>query len=228
MAPAHFRDLMSSGHAVFDAFGADMTGAHWDERYRSTGADHLSWFEDEPRASLEILDALGVGPDRSVLDVGGGESCLVDRLLERGHTDLAVLDISAVALADARRRVGDARRVDWIEADVRTWRPSRRWDVWHDRAALHFMVERADRDDYLRALSAAIAPGGSVVLATFAPDGPDQCSGLPVAHYDPEVLSALLAEVGTFDVVAARCDVHTTPWGAAQPFSWLAARRSAG
>ncbi len=201
--------------------------AHWDERYRSAPADTLSWYEDDPATSLELIDELGVAPQDSVIDVGGGQSRLVDRLLDRGATDLTVLDASAVALDASRARLaGAADRVQWVVADVRAWHPPRRWDLWHDRAVFHFMVSPAERAGYLGALTAGVAPGGAVVLATFAGDGPTMCSGLPVARYGPDDLAATLAAAGSFRIMAARRQLHTTPGGAPQPFSWVAARRS--
>lgn len=199
------------------------SGRHWDEVYSSKRADEVSWYERDPHISLELIESLGVGPADAVIDVGGGQSFLVDRLLARGFTDLTVLDQSAVALANAAARVGRAAPVEWIVADVTDWWPQRRYRLWHDRAAFHFLVEAPERDAYLAALRAG-TDDASVVLATFAADGPQSCSGLPVARYDPTDLEAVLEG---FDVVATRRVIHTTPWGAQQPFTYVAARRSA-
>jgi trans-aconitate methyltransferase len=198
--------------------------AHWDERYASIGERDVSWFEAEPAASLELLGAVGVAPARSVIDVGGGASSLVDHLLARGHRDLTVLDLSAVALAAARQRLHDPDGVTWVEADVTTWRPSRTWNAWHDRAVLHFMTDDDDRDAYLAALRRAVEPGGAVVIGTFAEDGPTHCSALPVRRYAPDELVELLRDVD-LDVVEQRRQVHRTPGGAEQPFTWVAGRR---
>lgn len=203
-----------------------MTVFHWDERYRRSPADALSWYEATPLTSLELIGALGTPLDASVVDVGGGESHLVDHLLNLNFTDLTVVDISAGALDASRRRLGDAagERVSWRHQDIRTWQPLRQWDVWHDRAVFHFMIDPADRAGYLAALGEGLAPGGSVILGTFASDGPESCSGLPVARYGPDDLVVALEEVRRFDVVVACRREHTTPWGVMQPFSWLAAR----
>jgi SAM-dependent methyltransferase len=199
-----------------------MVGAeHWDERYRSIGPQSVSWFEPEPTVSLELLGALGVTAAQSVIDVGGGASSLVDHLVQRGHRDVTVLDLSAVALDLARQRLGDPPTVTWIEADLRTWRPARRWDVWHDRAVLHFLVDDDSRASYCALLREALQPGGAFVIGTFADDGPTQCSGLPVRRQSVADLATLLGDV---EVVVQRRHVHRTPTGAEQPFSWVAGR----
>lgn len=193
---------------------------HWDERYSTVGADEVSWHEVGPAMSLTMLDLAGVGPASSVIDVGGGAARLVDTLLSRGFPDVTVLDVSAVALAEARSRVGD--RATWIRADLLDWEPPRRWAVWHDRAVFHFLTEPDQRATYRRLLRAAVEPGGIVVVGTFAADGPESCSGLPVRGYDPvELIAEFDAD---FDVIADRRAVHRTPRGAVQPFTWLALR----
>lgn len=195
--------------------------AHWDERYRAVGVESLSWFEDEPTTSLELLGALDVGPDDSVIDVGGGASLLVDRLLRAGHRDVAVLDLSRVALAEARERVGSRSEVTWINHDVLTWRPGRRWDVWHDRAVLHFLVAAHDRRAYVDRMHEALEPGGAFVIGAFAEDGPTECSALPVRRYGAADFVELLGDV---EVVEQRRAVHRTPAGFEQPFNWIAGR----
>jgi SAM-dependent methyltransferase len=195
--------------------------AHWNERYRAIGATEVSWYEPEPTVSLELLDALGVTPADAVIDVGGGASSLVDHLLARGHRDVAVLDLSAVALDEARRRLPADAPVTWMARDVVTWDPPRRWAVWHDRAVLHFLTDDADRAAYVAVLRKAVEPGGGFVIGTFAEDGPTQCSALPVRRHSPEDLAALLADA---DVVAQVRRIHHTPGGADQPFNWIAGR----
>ena len=161
-----------------------------------------------------------------MLDAGGGASSLVDALLERGHRDVTVLDLAPAALAVARRRLGGAAdRVAWVAADLLAGDPPRRFDVWHDRAVFHFLVDPGDRGRYVAVLRAALAPGGLALVATFAPDGPPRCSGLPVRRYDAEGLLAALG--GGFSREATRREEHVTPGGTVQPFTWLAARRRA-
>jgi 2-polyprenyl-3-methyl-5-hydroxy-6-metoxy-1,4-benzoquinol methylase len=160
---------------------------------------------------------------RSVVDVGGGASLLVDRLLEQGVTDVTVVDIAAWALQVSRDRLGPAgASVRWLVRDVVTWRPERTFDVWHDRAVFHFLVDPADRAAYRRTMYAALAPTGSVVIGTFADDGPSHCSGLPVACYSPEQLAA---EFPDLRVVGTQREEHHTPTGGVQPFTWLVLSR---
>ncbi len=198
---------------------------HWDEAYRSRGFDAVSWYQSEPAISLDLIRSLGVERGSPVVDVGGGASPLVDRLLEAGYTDLSVLDLSDVALDEARRRVGEGAPVSWLREDVLEWRPARRYGLWHDRAVFHFLVDEADRARYLEVLSRALEGGGAVVIATFADDGPQHCSGLPVARYSEDELVRILG--GGFVPVDSRRETHLTPAGVAQPFTWVAARTAA-
>jgi SAM-dependent methyltransferase len=199
-----------------------MAGAeHWNDRYRSVGSTAVSWYEPTPTVSLELLDQLGVTAERSVIDVGGGASALVDHLLERGHTDLAVLDLSKIALDEARGRLVEPASMTWIEADVVAWDPPRQWDVWHDRAVLHFLIDDEDRATYVEVLRQAVTPGGAFVIGTFAEDGPTECSSLPVRRQSADELVELLGDV---NVIERRRHVHHTPGGADQPFTWIAGR----
>lgn len=195
--------------------------AHWNERYRTVGSTEVSWYEPEPTVSLELLDVLGVGADQSVIDIGGGASVLVDHLLARGHLDLAVLDLSTAALDEARLRTGEPTAVTWIESDLLSWTAPRRWQVWHDRAVLHFLTTDDQRAAYARALAAAIQPGGAVVLGAFAPDGPTHCSGLEVRRQTFDDLATL---AGNIEVVERRHHLHRTPGGGEQSFNWIAGR----
>jgi trans-aconitate methyltransferase len=160
--------------------------------------------------------------DSAIIDVGAGASTLVDGLLADGFNDVSVLDVSAVALETTRRRIGEVDGYQLLRADVLTWCPPRTYDLWHDRAVFHFLVHPDDRQRYLDVLRSAVRPGGHVIIATFAPDGPQQCSGLPVARYGAEDLGALLGYA--FEVVEVRREEHKTPWGATQPFTWVVAR----
>jgi len=194
---------------------------HWDKLYSQRAPSTLTWYQASPSVSLALLDALGVRSDQAVIDVGGGTSNLVDALIGRGFGDVSVLDVSQAALDQARQRLGsNAARVSWLREDVLTWRPRRRYGVWHDRAVFHFLVEERQRDAYVATLHAALDPHASVVIGTFASDGPDQCSGLPVARYDPTSLAAVFGK--EFQVVEHRREEHHTPGGAVQPFSWVA------
>ncbi|MCZ7628860.1 MAG: class I SAM-dependent methyltransferase [Microthrixaceae bacterium] len=172
-----------------------------------------------PEVSLQLLYALGISPSESVIDIGGGASTLVDHLYGAGHRDLAVLDVSAVALGEARARLGDPEEVEWINADVTRWQPARTWDAWHDRAVLHFLTDDRSRGRYSAVLSQALAPGGAFIIGAFSEDGPTRCSGLPVRRHNLEALSAFLGDV---EIVEQRRHVHRTPAGVEQPFNWIA------
>ncbi len=198
-------------------------GQYWDDVYRTRGADQVSWFQPQPTLSLQLIDRVGLGPGAGVVDIGGGASRLVDRLVERGFADLTVLDVSSVALDLARRRLGADAPVTWVNHDVLCWVPPRRYGLWHDRAVFHFLTEARDRSRYLDTLRRALEPRGIVIVATFAADGPEYCSGLPVVRYDAEQLAAALG--AGFEPLATEREVHVTPAGAVQAFTWMAARQ---
>jgi ubiquinone/menaquinone biosynthesis C-methylase UbiE len=200
---------------------------HWDARYRGAAVERLSWFEPTATMSLDCLDALGVDRADSVIDVGGGVSPLAGDLLDRGFRDVTVLDVSQAALDTAARRLACTNRVQWLAADVRTWQPERTWMVWHDRATFHFLTNDDDRRGYLETMSRALAAGGGLVLATFASDGPDRCSGLPVRRYDAPSLLATISSRLDVELITEARHVHLTPTGAQQPFTWIACRRRA-
>lgn len=197
---------------------------HWSEVYRSKAPDSVSWYQASPEPSLLTLDRLGVPSSAPLIDVGGGASTLVDRLIERGWSDLTVLDIAAPALGVAKARLGpSADIVRWEVADITAWAPSRRYDLWHDRAMFHFLTDRKQRDAYRRALDAGLAPGGFAIFATFAPEGPERCSGLEVRRYDA---ATLLEELGSrYRMVENWREEHVTPSGGKQAFNWCVFRR---
>lgn len=199
--------------------------AHWDEAYDRLGSTGVSWFQRSPDVSRRLVERLDVSPGSSIIDVGGGESTLVDTLLEGGADDVSVLDLSAIALAGARMRLGaEAGRVRWIRGDVRGWEPDHAYAVWHDRALFHFMVTPPDIAAYLRAARAAVALGGHMVMGTFAADGPTRCSGLPVARYAPDDLAATVGD--DFSLIDCEREEHRTPSGTVQAFTWVTLRRS--
>ncbi|MBR0691191.1 class I SAM-dependent methyltransferase [Bradyrhizobium manausense] len=197
---------------------------HWQNVYATKGEAEVSWFQDSPTISLEMIRTVSPNRDAAIIDVGGGASRLVDALLQDGYRDLAVLDLSANALDAAKKRVGAAAsRVDWIVADATTWRPAKTYDVWHDRAAFHFLTDPRDRAAYVERLRTAIAPGAHIIIATFAPDGPEKCSGLPVQRHDS---ASLAAELGPgFELVETRSETHQTPWHSMQAFQFSRFRR---
>jgi trans-aconitate methyltransferase len=192
--------------------------AHWNEAYATKGEQGVSWFEESPDFSVGLIRELAAGRPLSVIDIGGGASRLVDVGLSEGWT-FAVLDISEGALETARKRLGaHADAVEWIAADVTKWRPWRSFDVWHDRAAFHFLTQPEDRAAYVDRLQSALKPGGHAIIATFAPDGPERCSGLPVERYDGAQLAKALGD--GFQLVAEHRKMHRTPWGTEQSFQF--------
>jgi SAM-dependent methyltransferase len=198
---------------------------HWTRVYEEKSPSAVSWYQAEPKPSLDALDRFGAAPSSSLIDVGGGASNLVDALLQRNWRDVTVLDIAAPALDAARQRLGpEAAKVHWEVADITQWQPTRPYDGWHDRAVFHFLTEPGQREAYRRALSAGLAPGGLAIMATFAMDGPEKCSGLPVRRYDPESLASELG--GAFRLVEGWREEHVTPWGSRQSFNWCALRRT--
>ncbi|WP_439359109.1 class I SAM-dependent methyltransferase [Bradyrhizobium sp. DASA03007] len=200
--------------------------AHWDNVYATKGEAEVSWFQSSPTTSLAMIRAANLDPEAATIDIGGGASRLVDALLQDGYRDIAVLDLSANALDVAKKRLGAAASAaEWIVADATTWRPAKTYDLWHDRAAFHFLTESRDRAAYVERLRSALAPGGHVIIATFAPDGPEKCSGLPVQRHDS---ASLLAELGAeFELIETRRETHHTPWDSTQAFQFSRFRRRA-
>jgi len=198
--------------------------AHWENVYATRGEREVSWFEEQPALSLELIGAAGATPRSSVIDVGGGASRLVDALLADAFEAVTVLDISEPALSAAKRRLGSkAAQVTWVVADVTTWEPSQQYDLWHDRAVLHFLTDASDRAAYVARLAEALRPGGHAIIGTFALDGPERCSGLPVVRYNAASLAALLGP--DFDLVETRTHAHKTPMGGVQRFQFSLFRR---
>jgi SAM-dependent methyltransferase len=198
--------------------------AHWENIYTTKGEAEVSWFQESPVPSLELLELVGARPSSAIIDIGGGASRLVDCLLARGFENITVLDLSATALASARARLADrGGKVKWIAADATQWRPPENYDVWHDRAAFHFLTREEEQNAYIQRLRQALRRGGHVIIGTFAPDGPEKCSGLPVARHNAESLSAILG--AGFVLVDSRRHEHATPWQAVQKFQFSTFRR---
>ena len=199
-----------------------MTAEHWDSRYADIGDTAVSWFQPIPQVSLDLISSIS-GPVDSVVDVGGGASRLVDHLLAKGYHDLTVVDLSQESLGASRARVGQAP-VHWVQTDVRDWQPDRTFHVWHDRAAYHFLTDVQDQQRYWTLVRESLPVGGHVVVATFADDGPEMCSGLPVQRYTEQDLVAAMGE--SFTPVATQREEHVTPSGGTQSFVWVVARRT--
>ena|SRR5665213_69998 len=199
--------------------------AHWENVYITKGEKEVSWFQENPAPSLELIALTGLSEDAAIIDIGGGASRLVDDLLARKFRRLTVLDLSGAALAAARERLGDrGPDVQWLIADVTRWEPTETYDLWHDRAAFHFLIDHADQSAYVDRLKKAVKPGGYVIIGTFAPDGPERCSGLPIVRHDAATLTKTLGS--DFVLIDARRHEHATPWGAIQRFQFSTFRRT--
>ena len=193
--------------------------AHWQSVYQTKGDRDVSWFQETPAISLDLIRATGVNNSASIIDVGGGASRLVDALIDEGFDSITVLDLSEKALATSRARLGArAGYVKWVVADVTTWQPSQTYDVWHDRAAFHFLTETNDQAAYAEGVRKAVRLGGHVIIGTFALDGPERCSGLPVVRHDEASLGKVLGP--SFELVERRNHAHQTPTGTIQRFQF--------
>lgn len=198
--------------------------AHWETVYANKSESEVSWFQESPAPSLELIAELGPTSDTVIIDIGGGASRLVDSLTEKGFRAVTVLDLSEAALEAAKARLGDrAAQVRWLVADATAWEPPETYDIWHDRAAFHFLTEAQDRAAYVTRLRGALKPGGHAIIATFALDGPEKCSGLPVVRYDAASLNKTLGQ--DFTLVSTRPHAHATPWGSVQSFQFSVFRR---
>jgi ubiquinone/menaquinone biosynthesis C-methylase UbiE len=198
--------------------------AHWENVYTTKGENEVSWFQENPALSLELIEQAGAIPMSAIVDIGGGASRLVDRLIEKGFADITVLDLSGAALEAAKRRLGaDASRAQWVVADATIWEPAKQYDIWHDRAAFHFVTEEQDRVAYVARLTQGVKAGGHAIIGTFALDGPEKCSGLPVARYDSASLGRTLGPM--FQLVRTIRHEHATPWGSQQVFQFSVFRR---
>ncbi|MHB1798765.1 MAG: class I SAM-dependent methyltransferase [Vulcanimicrobiaceae bacterium] len=210
-------------HLYKDQLTEDMHSAglkqHWENVYEQKPDDTVSWFQPRPEVSLKLIHSAGVRKTAAFIDVGSGASRLVDHLLAEGFADVTLLDIAESALKQAQKRLGTAaHKVHWIVADVTRWRPERKYGVWHDRAVFHFLTDPAERAAYRRNLQAALGGGGTAIIAGFAPDGPERCSGLPIQRYSPE---SLAAELGPkFCLKDQRSEDHRTPAGNLQRFQY--------
>jgi ubiquinone/menaquinone biosynthesis C-methylase UbiE len=198
---------------------------HWDQVYTTKPSTGVSWFQEHARQSVQLIRQTGVAKDGGIIDVGGGASTLVDDLLAGGYSNLSVLDLSEAALSTAKARLGEhSRDVAWLVGDItRVELPKQAFAVWHDRAVFHFLTAHDERTAYVRAVLRAVKPGGYVIVATFAEDGPEKCSGLPVMRYSPD---GLHAEFGApFTLLTQEREEHRTPSGAVQKFIYCLCRK---
>ena len=192
---------------------------HWEKVYQEKGPSQVSWYQTQLGNSLDLIFLSKIGQAGRVIDVGGGASILVDKLLEKEFKDITVLDISAHAMKHARERLGKkAEKVTWIEVDITKFEPSQQYDLWHDRAVFHFLTSSEDRKKYIETMKRAVKPGGHVIIASFALDGPMKCSGLNVERYSPEKLKQELGD--SFLFVKSMDETHVTPWQSEQKFMY--------
>ena len=198
---------------------------HWEDVYRTRTPEQLSWTQEVPRTSLDFIGLFGLPPEARILDVGGGDSRLVDHLLGEGYRDITVLDISEEALHRAQRRLGEkASQVKWIVADITEFRPDGAYQLWHDRATFHFLTEATEVTRYLAIAGSAVSPGGFAVIGTFSDKGPRQCSGLPVRQYSEEELRGELEK--NFEKIKCVTEEHETPFHTVQEFLFCGFKRS--
>ena len=201
---------------------------HWEEVYSTKSSDSVSWFQEHADQSLQLIHNTGLGKEAAIIDVGGGTSRLAGDLMAEGYTDLTVIDLSSAALDVAKQRLGRyADNVRWMEGDITLADfPVNRFDIWHDRAVFHFLTDPVDRHAYVELVMRAVRPGGHVIIATFAEDGPEKCSGLPVMRYQPESLHAEFG--GDFLLVEHEKEAHHTPFGTVQQFVYCYCRKGNG
>lgn len=199
--------------------------AHWTQVYQAKAATDVSWYQERPALSLDLIAQNGAQPDAAIIDVGAGASTLVDHLVASGYSDITLLDLSEAALDTARARLdGTAARLTWLAGDITTVTlPRQHYDVWHDRAVFHFLTDPAQREQYVAQVRHALKPGGHLIMATFAPDGPEQCSGLTTARYDANSLHAVFGS--GFDLVSSTRETHITPWRNEQKFVYCYCRK---
>jgi SAM-dependent methyltransferase len=194
--------------------------AHWQTVYREKSPLEVSWYQKEPKLSLELIRSAAVDKDAAIIDVGGGASLLVDYLCKDGFRNLSVLDISQSALASTQERLGDlAGNIQWFESDVTEFTPPHPFAIWHDRAVFHFLTDKPDRTRYVAALKKALPPGGHLIIAAFAIGGPERCSGLEIVQYDLRKMKSELGE--GFSFVEERNEIHITPAGKEQDFAYF-------
>ncbi|MDR4508375.1 MAG: class I SAM-dependent methyltransferase [Candidatus Brocadiaceae bacterium] len=192
---------------------------HWESIYAQKKPLEVSWYQAEPAVSLEFIASAERDHAAKIIDVGGGASVLVDKLLDKGYRNVTVLDISSKALCHAQERLGkQAENIRWIEADVTEFETSVKYDLWHDRAVFHFLTDAEDRTKYVQRLEETVKPGGHIVIAAFASDGPLKCSGLDVQRYSPEKMKNELGD--SFELINSVSEVHVTPWDKEQKFMY--------
>jgi len=198
---------------------------HWDTIYQTKKFTEVSWYQPKPEVSLDYIAELNLKKNVPIIDVGGGDSFLVDFLLAEGYTEITVLDISEKALERAKARLGkQAEKVTWLVADVANFKPTAKYELWHDRAAFHFLTHEEEISNYLDTMKNAIIDNAYVILGTFSKNGPEKCSGLPIKQYAIEDMQKLLPS--PFRIIACENMDHFTPSGGAQNFTFCRFQKS--
>lgn len=201
-----------------------MSTKHWDEVYKKKDENEVSWFQEVPKVSLKMIDELNLQITAPIIDIGGGDSRLVDHLLNKGFSDISILDISEVALEKTKERLGEkAVNIHFIASDITQFRPTDKYQLWHDRATFHFLTELDQVERYLRIAHDALEVGGYLIISTFSKSGPEKCSGLNISQYSQEDLKKLFGRF--FSNTKCLEDTHETPWGTKQDFVYCAFKK---
>jgi len=204
----------------------DNAKEHWERIYQTKKSDELSWRQEKPKTSLGLISETGLDKDSSIIDVGSGDSNLVDNLLALGFKNITALDVSSTALNKARERLGDkAKMVKWIVSDLREFESGNRYELWHDRAVLHFLTKEEDISKYAELVRQSLKPGGYLIVSTFSTKGPQKCSGLHVKQYSEDSVKSLFND---FEHIRSFEEEHLTPWGASQIFLYSIFRKKGG
>jgi ubiquinone/menaquinone biosynthesis C-methylase UbiE len=202
-----------------------MDPKFWNNVYKNKSAKEVSWFQEVPTRSLELIAELKLMPSDAIIDIGGGDSYLVDELLAKGFQDISILDISSVALEKSQVRLGaKAKSVKFIDSDITKFDPPNTYKLWHDRATFHFLTSKEDIATYLKIANRGIAPGGYLIVSTFSETGPEKCSGLSISKYSDTDLKTLFSKY--FTNIKCLKDTHSTPWGASQNFVYCGFKKT--
>jgi ubiquinone/menaquinone biosynthesis C-methylase UbiE len=197
--------------------GDSMDSNYWDQVYKKKNEHEVSWFQEVPKKSLEMIDELNLAKDSTIIDIGGGDSRLVDHLIDRGFSNITVLDISAEALVKAKNRLTNPPQgLEFVASDVTLFKPNKKFKLWHDRATFHFLTELEQVEKYLKIAYEALDEGGYLIVSTFSKSGPEKCSGLSISQYSQDDLKSLFGRY--FKNIKCSEDTHTTPWNTTQNF----------
>ncbi len=189
---------------------------HWETIYRTKQLNEVSWYQPTPETSLQLIKELNLPKSASIIDIGGGDSLLVDNLLEMGYQNITVLDISKKAIERAKLRLRkQSKHIKWIEADVSNFTPTETYDLWHDRAAFHFLTDEKEIKNYLKSAEKGVKKEGSMIIGTFSTDGPKKCSGMEITQYSEDSLPKRFSD---FNKLGCRITEHTTPFNTVQHF----------